>query len=276
MFLLNTEFFFDSEVPHGNIVGPSIKVPTPDEYDVKARSIANFIDKYQANLVALVEVENRDCVELVQENLNHKEFWQIIFLEGRDTFTGQDVVLLSKFPVIKETITNFPDQWSNCTYQGKSKSVRPSKVLGCELSIHGPSVYLIVIHLISKRFDNDAKRLGQAKVLRQQSIRALEKDQNVILVGDFNDTPNTPVLQELRGKLDKWAESIQTAENIPLSNRYTYVYQSQKQLLDHIPLSSSLQDEFLSVPVERRCQIFDTKNLSDHKGMIVRLKLNDF
>ena len=156
MFLLNTEFFFDSEVPHGNIVGPSIKVPTPDEYDVKARSIANFIDKYQANLVALVEVENRDCVELVQENLNHKEFWQIIFLEGRDTFTGQDVVLLSKFPVIKETITNFPDQWSNCTYQGKSKSVRPSKVLGCELSIHGQSVYLIVAHLISKRSDNDA------------------------------------------------------------------------------------------------------------------------
>ena len=67
MFLLNTEFFFDSEVPHGNIVGASIKVPTPDEYDVKARSIANFIDKYQANLVALVEVENRDCVELVQK-----------------------------------------------------------------------------------------------------------------------------------------------------------------------------------------------------------------
>ena len=143
MFLLNTEFFFDSEVPHGNIVGPSIKVPTPDEYDVKARSIANFIDKYQANLVALVEVENRDCVELVQKNLNHKEFWQIISLEGRDTFTGQDVVLLSKFPVIKETITNFPDHWSNCTYQGKSKSVRPSKFLGCELSIHGQSVYLM-------------------------------------------------------------------------------------------------------------------------------------
>ena len=119
-------------------------------------------------------------------------------------------------------------------------------------------------------------RLGQAKVLRQQSIRALEKGQNVILVGDFNDTPNTPVLQELRGKLDKWAESIQTAENIPLSNRYTYVYQSQKQLLDHIPLSSSLQDEFLSVPVERRCQIFDNKNLSDHRGMRVRLKSNDF
>ena len=122
-------------------------------------------------------------MELAQKHLNHKESWQIIFLEGRDTFTGQEVAVPSKFPVIKETITNFPDQWSNCTYQGKSKPVRPSKVLGCELRIHGQSVYLIVAHLISKRSDNDAKRLGQAKVLRQQSIRALEKGQNVILMG---------------------------------------------------------------------------------------------
>ena len=143
MFLLNTEFFFDSEVPHGNIVGTSIKVVIPDEYHVKAKSIVNLIGKYQAELVALVEVKNRDCVELVQKNSNHKEFWQIISLEGRDTFTGQDVVLLSKFPVIKETITNFPDHWFSYTYQGKSKPVRPSKFLGCELSIHGQSVYLM-------------------------------------------------------------------------------------------------------------------------------------
>ena len=112
--------------------------------------------------------------------------------------------------------------------------------------------------------------------MRQQSIRALEKGQNVILMGYFNDFTNTLVLQELREKLDKWAEFIQTAETIPLKDCYTYVYQGQKQLLDHILLSSSLQDEFLSVPVERRCQIFDTKNLSDHRGMIVRLKSNDF
>ena len=130
---------------------------------------------------------------------------------------------------------------------------------------------------VSKRYDNDAKRLGQAKVVRQQSIRALEKGQNVILMEYFNDFLNTLVLQELREKLDKWAEFIQTMETIPLSAcYYTYVYQGQKQLLDHILLSSSLQDEFLSVPVERRCQIFDTKNLSDHRGMIVRLKSNDF
>ena len=118
--------------------------------------------------------------------------------------------------------------------------------------------------------------MGQAKVVRQQSIRALEKDQNLILMWYFNDFPNTLVLQELREKLDKWAEFIQTAETIPLSECYTYVYQGQKQLLDRILLNSSLQDEFLSVPVERRCQIFDTKNLSDHRRMIVRLKSNDF
>ena len=156
------------------------------EYHVKARSIVNLIDKYQAELVALVEVKNRDCVELAQKNLNHKESWQIVFLEGLDTFTGQDVVVPSKFPVIKETVTNFPDQWSNYIYQEKSKSVRLYK--DCELSIHGQSVYLnCKLTYVSKRSDNDAKRLGQAKVVRQQSIRALEKDQNLILMWYFND-----------------------------------------------------------------------------------------
>ena len=141
-----------------------------------------MIGKYQAELVALVEVKNRDCVELVQKHLNHKEFWEIIFLEGRDTFTGQEVAVPSKFPVIKETVTNFPGQWSNYNYQGKSKSVRPYK--DCELSIHGQSVYLnCKLTYVSKRSENDAKRLGQAKVVRQQSIRALEKGQNVILMG---------------------------------------------------------------------------------------------
>ena len=145
LFLLNIEFFSDSEAPHKNVVRTSIKVVIPDEYHVKARSIVNLIGKYQAELVALVEVKNRDCVELAQKHLNHKEPWQIIFFEGRDTFTGQEVAVPSKFPVIKETITNFPGQWSNYNYQGKSKSVRLYK--DCELSIYGQSVYLIVAHL---------------------------------------------------------------------------------------------------------------------------------
>ena len=36
LFLLNTEFFFDSEALHENVVGISIKVVIPDEYHVKA------------------------------------------------------------------------------------------------------------------------------------------------------------------------------------------------------------------------------------------------
>ena len=36
LFLLNIEFFSDSEAPHKNVVGTSIKVVIPDEYHVKA------------------------------------------------------------------------------------------------------------------------------------------------------------------------------------------------------------------------------------------------
>ena len=35
IFLLNTEFFFDSEEPHGQVVGKSVPVPTAEQYEAK-------------------------------------------------------------------------------------------------------------------------------------------------------------------------------------------------------------------------------------------------
>ena len=274
--LLNTEFFFDPLEPHGRVVGTSIDIPSEAEYRAEAKAIATLIDRYQADLVGLTEVENRACVELVRSYLRRGNEWQVVFKKGRDTYTGQDVAVLSKFPVKESSITTFPDQRVTYIDRGESKSVRPSKILGCELRIASEPVYLVIAHLISKRSNNDAKRLGQATVVRRQAIRALTNNQNVIVIGDFNDTPNTPVLRQLRGLSDEWADFVQTAESVPLEDRYTYIYQDNRYLIDHILISPSLQDEFLNTPATDRCQIFDSDGLSDHRGMIVRLQFADF
>ena len=61
IFLLNTEFFFDSEEPHGQVVGKSVPVPTAEQYEAKARTIAELIDTHGVNIVGLVEVEKPSC-----------------------------------------------------------------------------------------------------------------------------------------------------------------------------------------------------------------------
>ena len=69
IFLLNTEFFFDNLPPHGRIVGHNIPIPTKQEYESEAKSIAVLIDQYEANLVGLAEVENRAVVVKVKSHL---------------------------------------------------------------------------------------------------------------------------------------------------------------------------------------------------------------
>ena len=110
---LNTEFFFDPLEPHGRVVGTLIDIPSEAECRAEAKAIATLIDRYQADIVGLTEVKNRACVELVRSYLWKGNEQRVVFKKGHDTYTGQDVAALSKFPVKESSITTCPDQRDN-------------------------------------------------------------------------------------------------------------------------------------------------------------------
>ena len=272
IFLLNTEFFFDNEEPHGKVVGDSAPIPTPEEYEAKA--IAELIDVHQANLVGLVEVENRDVVEKVRSYLTSPDEWKTAFNEGRDTFTGQDVTILTKFGIVPGSVTNFPEERGIFFVGDKEQDVNPSKILGVELKIADDPFYILITHLISHRNPaNDAKRLAQATIVRRQAAKAMINDKNAIVMGNMNDTPGTPVINRLRGFDDIWGDLLQTANVVEANERYTYVYEGQKNLLDHILISPSLWNEFRNVEEGKRCEIIDVGKLSDRRAIIARLRI---
>ena len=273
IFLLNTEFFFDTKEPHGEVVGKSVPVPTAEQYEAKARTIAELIDTYKANIVGLVEVENRAVLEKVKSYLTDSDDWQIAFDEGRDTYTGQDVALLTKFRVVRGSTTNFPNKSAMSLVEGEERYVNPSKILGVELKIDNQPFYVLITHLISRRSSNDPKRLAQATVVRRQAVKAIMADKNVIVMGDMNDTPRTPVIRRLRGFDDIWENLLQTANAVEAADPYTYIYKGQKNLIDHILISPSLQDEFRNVEQSKRCEIIDVGELSDHHAILARLRI---
>ena len=174
IFLLNTEFFFDHKEPHGEVVGKSVPVPTAEQYEAKAKAIAKLIDTHKANIVGLVEVENRAVLERVKYYLASPDDWQIAFDEGRDTYTGQDVALLTKFRVVRGSATNFPGEREVYFVDGQERDVNPSKILGVELRIDNQPFYVLVTHLVSRRESNDPKRLAQATVVRRQAVKAID------------------------------------------------------------------------------------------------------
>ena len=273
IFLLNTEFFFDSKEPHGEVVGTAMPVPTAEQYEAKAKTIAELIDTHKANIVGLVEVENRAVLERVKYYLASPDDWQIAFDEGRDTYTGQDVAILTKFRVVPGSTTNFPAEREVYFVDGEERDVNPSKILGVELKIDNQPFYILIAHLISRRDSNDAKRLAQATVVRRQAVKAMIADKNVIVMGDMNDTPATPVIKRLRGFDDIWDNLLQTANAAEADNRYTYIYEGHKNLLDHILISPSLRDEFRNVEEGKQCEIIDVSGLSDHRAILARLRI---
>ena len=273
IFLLNTEFFFDYEEPHGEVVGKSVPVPTAEQYEAKAKTIAELIDTHRANIVGLVEVENRAVLEKVKSYLANPDDWHIAFDEGRDTYTGQDVALLTKFRIVRGSVTNFPEEREIYFVDNQEHDVNPSKILGVELKIDNQPFYVLITHLISRRNPRDAKRLAQATVVRRQAVKGLMADKNVIVMGDMNDTPTTPVINRLRGFDDIWGDFLQTANAVEAKERYTYVHEGQKNLLDHILISPSLRNEFRNVEEGKRCEIIDVSGLSDHRAILARLRI---
>ena len=273
IFLLNTEFFFDSEDPHGEVVGKSVPVPTAEQYEAKAKTIAELIEAHKANIVGLVEVENRTVLEKVKSYFADPDDWQIAFDEGRDTYTGQDVAILTKFRIVRGSVTNFPEEREVYFVDGQERDVNPSKILGVELKVDNQPFYILITHLISRRSSNDPKRLAQATVVRRHAVKAMMAEKNVIVMGDMNDTPTTPVINRVRGFDDIWGDFLQTANAVEAADRYTYIYKDQKYLIDHILISPSLRDEFRDVEKAKQCEIIDVDELSDHRAILARLRI---
>ncbi len=273
IFLLNTEFFFDSDEPHGEVIGKSVPAPTAEQYEAKAKTIAELIETHKANIVGLVEVENQAVLEKVKSYLTDPDDWQIAFDEGRDTYTGQDVAILTKFRIVRGSVTNFPEEREVYFVDGQERDVNPSKILGVELKVDNQPYYVLITHLISRRSSNDPKRLAQATVVRRHAVKAMMAEKNVIVMGDMNDTPTTPVISRVRGFDDIWGDFLQTANAVEAADRYTYIYKDQKNLLDHIFISPSLRDEFRNVEKAKRCEIIDVDELSDHRAILVRLRI---
>jgi predicted extracellular nuclease len=116
---------------------------------------------------------------------------------------------------------------------------------------HGANVTLLVNHLKSKGYgspaDNDKKRKAQAdKVAEIVGNRATSE--RLIVLGDFNDTPNSAPLQGLLA-VNGLTNVIEA--NVPnAADRWTYHYKNQKSQIDYLLASSKLNA--LEAGIERR------------------------
>jgi hypothetical protein len=158
------------------------------------------------------------------------------------------------------------------------------KPLAAELSYRGHKLFVIVNHFNSKGGDDPLRGRFQpptriSEVQRHQqahlvadfasSIAAADPSASVVVLGDLNDFEfsETVGILEAAGLHD-------LMDTLPLNQRYSYDFEGNSQVLDHILFSGPLFARPLVFdPVHVNAEFFD--QASDHDPSVVRVLIND-
>lgn len=155
------------------------------------------------------------------------------------------------------------------------------KPLAGEFVVGGETVFVITNHFASKGGDqplhgrfqppnrtSEIQRTEQARVLRGfvDQLTRIDRQANVVVLGDLNDFPFSPTLEILtgRGGLRALVDTLRPAE------RYGYVFDGNSQTLDHILVSRSLGRVEYDV-VHVNAEFAD--QASDHDPQVASIRL---
>lgn len=122
-------------------------------------------------------------------------------------------------------------------------------------SFRGREITVINVHLRSKGADDrrlgarqppvrhsEAQRTAQAEAIREWIDDHWDKhpDANIMVLGDFNERPGRPPMLALTESEDSDRKLLNLLDQVPEASRFTYVYQGESGVLDHILASRRL------------------------------------
>ncbi|WP_373895427.1 5'-nucleotidase C-terminal domain-containing protein [Virgibacillus sp. CBA3643] len=126
------------------------------------------------------------------------------------------------------------------------------KPLTAQFDFNGESVVVVANHFNSKSGDDgefgqnqppvkgsEPQRHELASIVNEfvSDIKADNPDENVVVLGDMNDFEFTETLDILKGD-----DLTNAMMSVPEEERYTYLYQGNSQVLDHVLVSDHLTD----------------------------------
>lgn len=272
----------------------------PTEATAHMQAVGNVIRAIDADIVNLVEVEDLAVLERLNADYLRGMGYTAYLIDGRDTYTGQDVGLLSRIepetPLARtEERAGYPVPGSqiNASYSGTSGV---SKHYYTAFTVGGMRFALIGVHFIA--FPDDRRRAlqreAQAQVIRTIARReALAQGREVVILGDLNDYDNFPdaagsqsisiVLALLRDPDpgEPGDELVNVGQRLDRPQRYSAWWDRDRDrmfepdrgeatLIDHILVSTALAARVDSVWFYRD---FAAGAVSDHWPLVVRLQV---
>lgn len=189
------------------------------------------------------------------------------------------------------------DATSAVAYENGSLTLNPGRIdptnaafnssrkpLAAEFTFQGEEVIVINNHFNSKGGDqplfgknqppyleSEAQRVQIATIVNSfvSDIKEKNENANVVVLGDLNDFEFSAPLAALKGD-----DLTNLVETLPASERYTYNYQGNAQVLDHILVSNNLaKAATLDIVNFNSPYMEEHGRASDHDALVAQLDL---
>lgn len=271
----NVEHFVDE---HDNPYINNNREDKPREVEKRIGLLADMLKKINADVVALEEFESRAlAMKIVKEKLSNLGYRFFGGTESPDWY--MNVVIMSKLPMgvvysygnIYTPVVGIKDSLNRTETQSNINT----RIISTEIRVNEKFSFILTgVHLKAGRAVRDsAMRIGQIQLLQAQSRRFLAEDKNtsLLIVGDFNATPESGEFQFLL-KGDKKATFID-----PLAGTNVFSHPSEKPRwrIDHIITNKNMQKYLIpnGVKVAENLDIKALQQISDHLPIVAKFAI---
>jgi endonuclease/exonuclease/phosphatase family metal-dependent hydrolase len=234
-----------------------VELVRADITDAAVKNTARVISDVNADVICLIEVEDRNLLQKFHDDLLQKKFLQpstkagytyILLVDGNDP-RGIDVSFMSRIPVLsmQSRIHELTE------YDGKQVRTFSRDCLEVQLETpDGKILQLKINHFKSMGYSPKTdpqsirRRLGQAKRVVELVEKHDLQNEYVIVAGDLNSDPTSPSLEPLINKNGLYNVNLE----LPTGDRGTFG--TGKNQLDYLFISEALKKHLQAVQVERR------------------------
>ncbi|MFD2683182.1 chitobiase/beta-hexosaminidase C-terminal domain-containing protein [Bacillus seohaeanensis] len=160
------------------------------------------------------------------------------------------------------------------------------KPLAAQFEFNGEPIIVVANHFNSKGGDlplfgkvqppvlgSEEQRMEIATIVNNfvKDIKTKDPDANIVLTGDFNDFVFSNPLKTLKGN-----ELTNMIEKVPATERYSYTYQGNSQVLDHILVSNNLAESTAVDIVHINSSFTEAEGrASDHDPVLIQVALKN-
>lgn len=178
------------------------------------------------------------------------------------------------FPVVEidleqyglAVLSRYPARELQCVFLPALKSKKPKEMRGAmSVTVNTPGGRVLVVNTHFALYRKDRKVQAEALFLDPVMAGALEKGDAVVLCGDFNCGPRSPVYRKITAHLT----DVQTFDGRKTRPKSTFISWYPFLRLDHIFVSNHFRPVHVDIPSGN-----EVRRASDHLPVFAELAMN--